>query len=266
MGRKMKSAPVYFTIAQVRFNPILSVETYAPQIQDRLRKEGFPDFQKAVLATINLNVNVAPTSEGSPPPQLPMAQAARFVFGNMERTSGFILDQGALSFQTTEYDVFETFLEALLKGLQAVNESVSLSYTDRIGLRYLDAVFPKSGETVRDYLSASILGLTEKIDDTIVHSFSETLVKREEVNVRSRVIIQDGEMGFPPDLQPMTLKVGERFTQLRGRHAIIDTDGWSEAREPFNVDRIRQQLGSIHAGIEKTFRASVTENALKAWE
>ncbi len=266
MGRKMKSAPVYFTIAQVRFNAILSLETYAPQIQDRLRKEGFPDFQKAVLATINLNMNLAPTSEGGSPPQLPMAQTARFMFGNMERTSGFILDQGALSFQTTEYDVFETFLQTFLKGLQAVNEAVSLSYTDRVGLRYLDAVFPKADETVRDYLSASILGLTETIDDTIVHSFSETLVKRESVNVRSRVIIQDGAMGFPPDLQPMTLKVGERFTQLRGRHAIIDTDGWSEAREPFNLDRIREQLGSIHAGIERTFRASVTENALKIWE
>jgi uncharacterized protein (TIGR04255 family) len=266
MGRKMKSAPVYFTIAQVRFNAILSLETYAPQIQDRLRKEGFPDFQKALLATINLNMNLAPTSEGGSPPQLPMAQTARFMFGSMERTSGFILDQGALSFQTTEYDVFETFLETFLKGLQAVNEAVSLSYTDRIGLRYLDAVFPKSGESVRDYLSASILGLTEKLDDTIVHSFSETLVKRENVNVRSRVIIQDGEMGFPPDLQPMTLKVGDRFTHLRGHHAIIDTDGWSEARESFNVDRIREQLGLIHAGIEKTFRASITENALKTWE
>lgn len=266
MGRKMKSAPVYFTIAQVRFNPILSLETYAPQIQDRLRKEGFPDLQKALLATINLNMNLAPSSEGGSPPQLPMAQTARFMFGSMERTSGFILDQSALSFQTTEYDVFETFLETFLKGLEAVNEAVSLSYTDRIGLRYLDAVFPKSGESVRDYLSASILGLTEKIDDTIVHSFSETLVKRENVNVRSRVIIQEGEMGFPPDLQPMTLKVGDRFTHLRGHHAIIDTDGWSEAREPFNVDRIREQLGLIHAGIEKTFRASITENALKTWE
>jgi uncharacterized protein (TIGR04255 family) len=265
MGRKLRAAPLYFTIAQVRFNPILSLESFAPQIQERLRKDGFPDAQKAFLATINLNVNISPSSEGNPPPPLPMAQTARFLFGNMERTSSFILDQGALSFQTTEYDVFETFLEVFLKGLQAVNEAVSLSYTDRIGLRYLDAVFPRSDETLRDYLAASILGLTEKIDDTIVHSFSETLVKRENVNVRSRVIIQDGDMGFPPDLQPMTLKVGQRFTGLRGRHATIDMDGWSETREPFNVERIREQLVSIHEGIEKTFQASVTENALKAW-
>ena len=146
-----------------------------------------------------------------------------------------------------------------------MNDAVSLSYIDRIGLRYMDAVFPKSGETVRDYLSASMLGLTEKLDDTIVHSFSETLVKRDNVNVRSRVIIQDGEIGFPPDLQPMTLNVGERFKPLRGRHGVIDTDGWSESREPFSVERVREQMNLIHSGIDKTFRASVTENALKAW-
>jgi uncharacterized protein (TIGR04255 family) len=161
--------------------------------------------------------------------------------------------------------VFETFLADFLKGLQAVNDAVSLSYADRIGIRYLDAVFPKAGETVRDYISASILGLTEKIDDTIVHSFSETLVKRENVNVRSRVIIQDADIGFPPDLQPQALSLAKRFQGLHGRHAIIDTDGWSDSREKFDLDLIREQLRLIHSGIDKTFRASVTENALKAW-
>lgn len=264
MGTKMQAAPVYFAIAQATFNPILSLETYAPQIQERLRKGGFPDAQKSQLATINLNFNAAPSGDASPS-QLPIAQTTRFLFGNMERTSGFILDQGALSFQTTEYDVFETFVGDFLKGLQAVNEAVGLDYTDRMGLRYLDAVFPKSGQSVGDYLAPSILGLTDKIDDTIVHSFSETLVKRENVNVRSRVIIQDGKVGFPPDLHPLTLILGERFKSLQGPHAIIDTDGWSESREKFSVDRIREQFLLIHSGIDKTFRASVSQNALKVW-
>jgi uncharacterized protein (TIGR04255 family) len=79
------------------------------------------------------------------------------------------------------------------------------------------------------------------------------------------VIIQDGDIGFPPDLQPMTLSLGERFKRLHGRHAIIDTDGWSEVREAFSVERVREQLTLIHTGINRTFRASVTENALKAW-
>jgi uncharacterized protein (TIGR04255 family) len=264
MGKKLKAAPVFFTIIQARFNPILSLDAYVPQIQEHLRKEGFPDAQRGFVATINLTPNAASPAEGSPA-QIPIAQTPRIMFGNRQRTACFVLDQGSISFQTTEYDVFETFLADLMKGLEAVHHAVTLDFTDRLGLRYLDAVFPKTGETVKDYLSGSILGLTDKIDDTIVHSFSETLVKREDTQVRSRVIIQDGELAFPPDLAGLNLTVPERFRGLNGRHAIIDTDGWSEAREALNLDRIKERFDSIHDGIITTFKASVTPNALKVW-
>lgn len=264
MGKRLKAAPVFFTIVQVRFNPILTLDAYVPQIQERLRKEGFPDAQRGVVATISFKPNAASAAEGNPP-QVPIAQTPRFTFGNMKRTSTFVLDQGAISFQTTEYDVFETFLVDFMKGLEAVHQAVALDFTDRLGLRYLDAVFPKTGEAVKDYLSGSILGLTDKIDDTVVHSFSETLVKREGVQVRSRVIIQDSELAFPPDLVGLNLTVPERFRGLKGRHAIIDTDGWSDARETFNLDRIKQQFDLIHDGITTAFKASVTANAIKVW-
>jgi uncharacterized protein (TIGR04255 family) len=161
--------------------------------------------------------------------------------------------------------VFETFLADFMKGLEAIHQAVTLDFTDRLGLRYLDAVFPKTGEAVKDYLSGSILGLTEKINDTIVHSFSETLVKREDIQVRSRVIIQDSELSFPPDLMGLNLSVPDRFRGLNGRHALIDTDGWSDAREAFSLDRIKERFDSIHDGITTTFKASVTPNALKVW-
>ncbi|HEV7217436.1 MAG TPA: TIGR04255 family protein [Terriglobales bacterium] len=264
MGKKLNAAPVFFTIMQVRFNPILTLDAYVPQIQDRLRKEGFPDAQKGFVATINLTLGGAPSAEGSPA-QIPIAQTPRITFGNRERTAAFILDQGAISFQTTQYDVFETFLADFMKGLEAVHQAVTLDFTDRLGLRYLDAVFPKTGEAVKDYLSGSILGLTEKLNDTIVHSFSETLVKREDIQVRSRVIIQDSELSFPPDLMGLNLSVPDRFRGLNGRHALIDTDGWSDAREAFSLDRIKERFDSIHDGITTTFKASVTPNALKVW-
>jgi uncharacterized protein (TIGR04255 family) len=263
MARKMTHAPVYFAIVQARFNPILALDSYAPQIQERFRKHGFPDAQKSVLATLNLNLS-APT-EGSTP-QVPVAQTARYTFYNMDRTSGFILDQGALSFQTTEYDVFETFSHEFRQGLQAVHDAVDLSYTDRIGFRYLDAVFPKANETLGDYLNPSVLGLTERFQESVVHSFSETNLRSANVTVVARVIIQDGEVGFPPDLLPNVLRVAERFRTLRGRHAILDTDGSFEGREAFNLDRIGEHLNEIHDESAKTFHATVTPNALRVWE
>ncbi len=53
MGEKMKNAPVYFTIAQVRHNPVLRLGAYADEIQDRMRKAGYPDF--TVKITKNRN-------------------------------------------------------------------------------------------------------------------------------------------------------------------------------------------------------------------
>jgi uncharacterized protein (TIGR04255 family) len=216
-----------------------------------------------VLATLNLNLS-APT-EGSAP-QVPVAQTTRYTFYNMDRTSGFILDQGALSYQTTEYDVFDTFSGEFRRGLQAVHEAVDLSYTDRIGFRYLDAVFPKTNETLGDYLNSSVLGLTDKFQDNVIHSFSETNLRSANVNVVARVIIQDGEVGFPPDLLPNIVRLADRFRSLRGRHAILDTDGYFEGREVFSLDGIIGHLGTIHDEISKAFHATATPNALKVWE
>jgi uncharacterized protein (TIGR04255 family) len=263
MAQKMTHAPVYFAITQVRFNPILALDSYAPQIQERFRKHGFPDAQKGVLATLNLNLS-APT-EGAAP-QVPVAQTTRYTFYNMDRTSGFILDQGALSFQTTEYDVFETFSREFAQGLQAVHDAVELSYTDRIGFRYLDAVFPKANEKLGDYLNPSVLGLTEKFQESLVHSFSETNLRSAGITVVARAIVQDGEVGFPPDLLPNILRVAERFRILRGRHAILDTDGCFEGREAFDLNHINEHLIAIHDEIAKAFHATVTPNAVKVWE
>ena len=51
----MKSAPVFFTVAQVRFNPILSLDSYITAIQEHFRRNGFPDFKKVVMMTFNLS-------------------------------------------------------------------------------------------------------------------------------------------------------------------------------------------------------------------
>src|SRR5262249_52404220 len=106
----------------------------------------------------------------------------------------------------------------------------------------------------------------EKFQENLVHSFSETSLRSAHINVVARVIVQDGEVGFPPDLLPNILRVADRFRERRGRHAILDTDGYFEGREAFSLDRISGHLSAIHDEISKAFHATVTPNALKVWE
>lgn len=259
----MKQAPVYFTIVQARFNAILALDSYVSKIQDQLRIQGFPDTQKGVLATFNLNVGTP--SEASPS-QVPVSQVTRYTFGNMDKTAGFILDQGSLSFQTTNYDTFESFSKTFLNGLRIVHEAVNLGYTDRVGVRYLDAVYPKEGEDLSEYLNEAVLGLYGRFEGDLVHTFSETLVRNGSVNVIARTIVQSGTIGFPPDLQPTGVMIAERFRVLNGQHAILDTDGSHDRRDTFDLRQIETHLSTVHSAVIKAFKATVTQRAVQAWE
>lgn len=261
--QKMRHAPVYFTIAQARFNPILALDSYVPTIQDLFRKEGFPDTQRASIATFNFNA--VPGVEGNPQPPA-VTQMTRYAFSTMNKTAGFILDHGSLAYQTVEYDMFKGFAATFMKGLRVIHDAVTLSYTDRIGLRYLDAVFPGKGEELSEYLDKAVLGLYGKVESTLVHSFSETRLRSEAANVTARIIIQDGRIGFPPDLQPIGLELAPRFQSMVGMHAILDTDGSQERRAAFDLEGIANRLSAIHAEVVASFRASVTSRAIEKWE
>ena len=66
MGKKMSDAPVYFTVAQVQFNPILNIEGYLTTIQDRMRIASFPDFKRVDIQQLVVPFGAA--GEGGQPP------------------------------------------------------------------------------------------------------------------------------------------------------------------------------------------------------
>lgn len=261
MGSKMATAPVFFALVQVRFNTVMTLENYAAAIQETFRKHGFPDVQKGVVATLNLPV---PGVDGIQ--QLPVVQTPRYLFANMDRTAGFILEQNAMSFQTSEYDVFETFSDQFMAGLKAVHDAVELSYFDRIGARYLDAVYPRAGESLETYLAPSVMGLTTRSNGgQLQYAFSESLFRKDNLAVLARTVIQDGAVVLPADLAQTFLTIPERFANQTGPHAILDTDSFVDRREPFALDAVRSHLTAIHDEIIAAFRATVTPQALEIW-
>lgn len=264
MGQKMKNAPVYFTIAQVRHNPVLRLGSYAPDIQDRMRKAGYPDFKKGVSMAFTLMAQGDNSQSHNPV----VEQVERLMFFSSDSTRGFIVEQNALSFHTTEYDTFDTFADEFMKGLAIVHECVMLAHTERIGLRYLDAVVPPNGEDgLQDFLAPGVLGLSSRLpgDVRVSHSFSETHIQTAGCAVLARTIIQAGPLGFPLDLQPIGVKIADRFREINGVHAIIDTDASIEGRHTFNLDTIKSQLKMVRQGIGLAFETIVTPLAVSTW-
>ena len=259
MGNPLKKPPVYFTLAQVRFNTLLKLGEYLPSIQDALRKEGFPDFvtrRSVVLQVAMQDSQAVPT---------PVAHEAYF-FGTADKTRCFVLSAGALALQTSEYGTFEEFSSMLLTGLGLIHQVVQLDFTERVGLRYLDQVVPKVTDNLAQYLAPEVLGLSASLGGKPVHSFSETFNEVGNVQLRSRVLIQDGGLSFPPDIQPDGMVINPRFLADTGHHAMLDTDGFIEAREEFSADTVGQQLNTIHDVVRLAFRATVTPYAFNVWD
>lgn len=266
MGTKMKNAPVYYALAAVRFNTLALLDQYVPALQDNLRKAGYPDFSQSVIAQFTLGLPGAPNNV------MPTLQPlVRYQFLNEQRTSGFLLDQSSFSFQTADYDTSDPFTSNFMQGLRILNSTVQLSYSERLGLRFLDAVCPGENETLGDYLQPSMLGLFGHVDDDreLIHSISETRMRRSKITLVGRATILNqpapGVAAFPAELQPVVLDLMERFKKVTGIYAVLDTDSWIEGREKFDVDNLGKTLALLQNEVRFSFDRMVTPHALRIW-
>lgn len=257
----MANAPVMYTLTQVRFNQVLNLEKFLPEIQDRIRTAGYPDFRQETV-----NAFVAPPIGSNLQSFVPQLQAVtRYFFANAEGTSAFILENNAMSFQATEYEVFEAFSQQFLLGLKIVHSAIQLAYYERVGVRYLDAVVPRHDEQLSDYLNSEVLGF--KVAGKLTHSYTETVSQNGDVGLIARLLIQNGKVGLPLEISsPTALPLNERFTKVDGLHAVIDTDAFNESRQHFDIVNLAKILTSLHSEAVRAFKATVTPFALKVWE
>lgn len=259
MGVKLEQAPVFYTLAQVKFNPIAQIKEDVPKLQDMLRRKGYPDFREEVLTAIDVR------RLEKEQPDIKSQQNLRWSFSNFDRTEGYLLTSDALVFHTTSYNSHADFLEKLIHGLDLVHEVLSLDYVERIGLRYLNAVIPKSEKTLADYLSPTLLGFSSIIQGSLKHNFSEVMADTSNGTLVARAIIINDGLALPPDLSPMPLVMHPKFSTLSGKIATLDIDHFSNNRFSFDTQLIKTNLLSLHDTIDATFNASVTEYAFECW-
>ena len=67
-----------------------------------------------------------------------------------------------------------------------------------------------------------------------LHTYTETVSRVGDVQLRARVVTQDGPLGFPPDLAAEGMAINARLAQGSGWHAIIDSDGTSKSHSVFD--------------------------------
>lgn len=263
MVKKLSNAPVFYTLAQVQFNPILELSTFVPSIQSMMREAHFPDFREEVFQRLLLPYTGSGAGQATAPT---LSLQSRYSFGDIAERTKFLLENNGLTFQTTAYESFDSFMRNFSVGLSIVHKFLKLAFVERIGLRYLDAIFPmKDGEGLNDYLVPEVRGLYQKLQGNLHHSANETVTVTPAGQLVTRVIIRNGRIGLPDDFSAHSPVIAPRFAHWDGMHAIVDTDAHLIHREAFELEAVQHRLTALHNVVKHSFKATVTDHAWNAW-
>jgi len=254
---KLKKSPLAMVLAQVKFAPVLQIQKYIPELQEILRKRGYPHFleeqvQEFVFAVGNTNP--------------PVQNNSRWIFGSSDWRDTVVLSQDFVVIETSSYDKFETFSSEFSKILKLVKDTVSLTRSERIGLRYVNLIRSEQPNDFQTFLRQELRGLGEGdikgASGMQVSCISHALTPHGRLMIRA-VHIDDGSH-IPPELASTKLKFAYKPTKGE-QVSILDIDHNGEFAGDFEVDDIISKLGELHNFSDSAFIASVTPEALNAW-
>ena len=256
----MKKPPLFYTLGQVRFNPVLNMADYITRIQSVFRRT-YPDFVEDKQTRLQFNLAGGPTNQ----PTLQMLGASRWQFKNEKQTSGFILTGDSLTFNTTHYQDSEWFLTSIVDGLRIVNAEVGFAFIEGVGIRTLDAILPGLTETPHHYLHPGLLGIGSELQGEVVQSINELVMRGPYGQLTLRAVRLNGAIGTPVDLAPIPLALREDLRVYEGKHVILDIDCSQHERSAFNLNDVLFRLKAVKEGATDPFNKSVTSHAREVW-
>lgn len=233
----------------------MSLERFIPEVQEALRRSGFPKFTKSKIHEIKFEAGEDPKSSTSD----------RFEFQTRDGRTGVVLTANAVALHTNNYRHFEEFLNVLEKAVRLINPILCIEFAERIGLRYVDLIRLADGERFDQYITAGILG-PDPSSLGMVKSFSRfEMVGTSGVGTLALRHWQMSNGNFlPPDLLPSTL-VHPTSLAPDEQVSLLDFDHFAEKQFDFDSEEIKRRAWQLHDNLDKTFRTVTTPFALEKW-
>jgi uncharacterized protein (TIGR04255 family) len=255
---KLSNSPLVVVIAQVRFSPILHMARFIPDVQERLRGEGFPKFHP--LQQQNLQIGA---------PGMPVAnQGSTLLWEFLDRDDrkSLVVSTDTVAFVVTDYSVFESFRDGLRIALSVVSEVAKPGLRERIGLRYVNLVVPSQGKQISNYVGPELLGMSPT--QLAVHrvNYGSAMVSRSEVGTFVfRCTCPTQGLTLPPDVQLLGLRTDKPLS-LDSEFCVLDFDHFTEGTKDFDVSAMLADFDQLHDLLDRSFRLAVKKEALQEWE
>jgi uncharacterized protein (TIGR04255 family) len=263
MDKKLSKAPVCFTLAQIHFEPSQDWGDIADVLRADFVERGYTDYQSIEEIDVQLEVGGI---EGIKARRQPTT-TQRHWFMNRMRTDGVMLDPAGLTYQTTNYPVFDKFTDAFLEAVEVIASRRPFDRIPRIGMRMLDAIQPSEGHEIDTYVIPATKGIAESLNVSmpVIQCVTEAVYQDDGTTLIVRTHRNQVGIAFPGDLQPLRLRLADRFLESGRPTVMLDSDAVLMASMAYDPTRLRAELSRLKALLSKCFKAQVTPYALEAW-
>ena len=259
-----KNAPLAYVIAEVRTEQLSDLKNYQPDLAAAIRSE-FPIQRTLVTARIIATAAGAPSVEADQDTAWELATPDNRI-GLILRPQGFVL-------HATKYKDHAEFLGQFHRALQLVADRIPSVYLNRLGLRYVDFVIPRKGESPEDYVDKRLnpqLDLAQTAGTSTAMSVAAYPMLNGRLTVRYFRGV--GQPQLPPDVSNINLEASELMSVARidpeQPTAIVDIDRTREfpTRVVLDPAAVRREFQTMRDEISELFKERIiTKHARKVW-
>lgn len=242
-----------FALGQVVISAVLNMETYIPEIQERLRKTGYPRFERLELQAVRLEAGSTPR----------MHTETRWLFINRDKTGLVSINTNSIVLERSEYTSFDDFANELADVLGHIQAVIDVELVDRLGFRRVNLLEEHSNLTVAEALRPELHGVSAETFTTGGEHKYEFLANTDTGRLIARTSYPAPEGVLPIDLSSSQLNV-RKPTNLASS-ATVDIDHFMVEPADFSVDRVIESFWRLHDASDLAFRCAVTDTALTAW-
>lgn len=255
--------PLVLVLCQVRFSPVRKMGDYIPGIQEAFRRHGFPIERAGKIQQLTIT-----------PAGVHAVEQERWEYRTRDEQWSVTVLQDSVVLQTTAYERFEGFAEKLEVAVKTVLEQTEqdkLGLIQRVGLRYIDLIQPRDGESYRDYLRPGFHGASDAPFAKGSHRLYVESVGRTDVGdtpgtMVLRVAQNDQGFDLPPDLIggapkfQTRAKAGELVT-------LVDMDHFIEGKFDPNAEWVTARAYAMHDHLIEAFHEHVVSaKAIEVWQ
>lgn len=255
------NAPLAYVLAEVRTEVVSDINEHQPSIAKQLRQD-YPIQRK-----MNLSRLVATGTQVV----FEQEQGNAWEFASPDNKTAVILRTNGIVLHATAYTDSKEFLGRLDRVLTVFSEIPSI-YVNRLGIRYIDFILPRKGETPENYINEKLnpdLGLSNGREGYAATNIANYPMEKGQLNIR--YMRGRGQPSLPPDLGMLTLEPSHLMkpglvldTQPT---AILDTDRIIEFSpvEKLDIAKAHELFTTMRGDIRRAWECAITEHAKKTW-